>query len=80
MKVAYPNPDVTEKACLDELLVRDYFVDGIRNSYGEINEISLLEPDPGEVGFCKVVSTSVHPSPLSPQLPVTAVSNGRRTG
>lgn len=39
------------------------------NAYGGIREISELEPLPGVVGFCSVVSTSVQPSPLNPQLP-----------
>lgn len=32
--------------------------------------MSVLDPPPGEVGFFKVVSMSVQPSPLSPQLPI----------
>lgn len=39
-------------------------------THGEIKEISVLEPLPGEVGLTSVVSMSVHPSPLKPQLPV----------
>lgn len=39
------------------------------NAYGGIREMSELDPLPGVVGFCSVVSTSVQPSPLNPQLP-----------
>lgn len=31
--------------------------------------MSELDPLPDVVGFCSVVSTSVQPSPLNPQLP-----------
>ena len=37
--------------------------------YDRIREISVLKPLPGVVGFCKVVSTRVQPSPLKLQLP-----------
>lgn len=36
---------------------------------GEIKVMSVLEPEPAEVGFLKVVSTVVQPSPLSRQAP-----------
>ena len=38
------------------------------------------EPEPGEVGFTSVVSMSVQPSPLKPQLPVDGGWWGRRRG
>lgn len=38
-------------------------------TYGGIRDISVLEPLPGLVGFIKVVSIRVHPSPLKPQPP-----------
>jgi len=38
--------------------------------WGGISEISVLEPLPGDVGFTRVVSMSVQPSPLRPQEPV----------
>ena len=41
--------------------------------YGGIREISVLEPKPGLVGFISVVSTSVQPSPFSPQDPVKMI-------
>ncbi len=40
------------------------------NEWGEIRLMSDEEPEPGEVGFLSVVSMSVQPSPLKPQLPV----------
>lgn len=42
----------------------------VLESYGGIKDMSVLDPLPGLVGFRKVVSMSVHPSPLKPQLPV----------
>lgn len=45
-------------------------VETVLESYGGINDMSVLDPLPGLVGFRKVVSMSVHPSPLKPQLPV----------
>ena len=38
-------------------------------AYGGMREISVLDPLPGVVGFFKVVSIRVHPSPLKPQWP-----------
>jgi len=40
------------------------------NVCGGINEMSVLDPLPGGVGFTNVVSTRVQPSPLRPQEPV----------
>ena len=45
----------------------------VGRTYGGISEISVLEPEPGLVGLIRVVSTSVQPSPLSPQDPVMKV-------
>jgi len=42
---------------------------GESETYGEIREISALEPLPGAVGFCRVASTRVQLSPLKPQFP-----------
>jgi len=42
---------------------------GESETYGEIKEISALEPLPGDVGFTRVNSTRVQPSPLKPQPP-----------
>ena len=39
-------------------------------TYGGIKDISVLDPLPGEVGLTRVVSISVQPSPLNPQLPI----------
>jgi hypothetical protein len=40
------------------------------DTYGGIKEMSVLDPEPSVVGFTRVVSTRVQPSPLKPQLPV----------
>ena len=37
---------------------------------GGMRLMSETEPEPGEVGLTSVVSMSVQPSPLEPQLPV----------
>lgn len=68
--MTYLKPDGTEKARLRK--VNDIWLKGWDRSdtYGGIREISVLEPLPGEVGFLRVVSMSVQPSPLSPQFPV----------
>jgi len=42
---------------------------GESETYGGIREISALEPLPAVVGFCRVASTRVQPSPLKPQAP-----------
>ena len=41
----------------------------IENAYGGMREISVLEPLPGLVGFTRVVSKRVQPSPLKPHPP-----------
>lgn len=78
ISVLYPKPEVTEKASLRNssplALLQNRIEDNGRNTYGGMREMSVLEPPPGEVGFFKVVSMSVQPSPLSPQPP----SNSRR--
>jgi hypothetical protein len=40
-----------------------------KHTHGGINEISVLDPLPGLVGFLKVVSMRVQPSPLNPHFP-----------
>ena len=50
------------------------------NEWGGIRLMSEEEPEPGEVGFTSVVSMSVQPSPLKPQLPVDGGWWGRRRG
>jgi len=42
---------------------------GESETYDGIREISTLEPLPGDVGFIRVSSTRVQPSPLKPQFP-----------
>ncbi len=39
------------------------------NACGGMRLMSVEEPEPGAVGFTRVVSTSVQPSPLKPHLP-----------
>ena len=41
-----------------------------RKPYGWIRLMSVLEPEPGLVGFSNVISTKVQPSPLNLQPPV----------
>jgi hypothetical protein len=38
-------------------------------AHGGIREMSVLEPQPGQVGLTNVISTRVQPSPLSKQFP-----------
>lgn len=40
------------------------------NAWGEVTDISVIDPFTGVVGFIKVISMVVHPSPLNPQFPV----------
>ena len=47
----------------------------IVRTHGGMREISVLEPEPGVVGFLRVVSMSVQPSPLSPQPPIEECRN-----
>lgn len=70
----YPKPDVTEKAWLCKVCpyIRKRTGSILDSTYGGIKEISVLDPLPGLVGFRKVVSIRVHPSPLNPQLPANA--------
>lgn len=42
---------------------------GVQKTHGEIRLISVLEPQPEQVGFVRVVSTIVQLSPLKPQFP-----------
>jgi hypothetical protein len=63
---------VTEKAKLkNEIRGQEGAKVGYEGSaYGGTKEISVLEPLPGPVGLTKVVSITVHLSPLDPQEPV----------
>lgn len=54
----------------DSLSGLESVAETVLESYGGIKDMSVLDPLPGLVGFRKVVSMSVHPSPLKPQLPV----------
>ena len=48
-----------------------------RRAHGEIRLISVLEPQPAQDGFVKVVSSKVQPSPLKPQFPAESIRRGR---
>ena len=72
----HPNPEVTENAWLTSACsfqVHNFFLFKKKKkkeyTHGGINDMSVLDPLPGDVGFIKVVSMRVQPSPLNPQLP-----------
>ena len=44
------------------------------HTYGAMRDTSADEPAPGAVGFCRVTSTRVQPSPFAPQFPGRTMS------
>lgn len=69
-----PNPVVTENEWLKRERHERSDTTRTVTAYGGIREISVLEPDPGEVGLRRVVSTMVQCSPLNKQAPIVCVA------
>lgn len=70
METTYLKPVGTEKAWLIYIYMSNLNCDSPQNrTYGAINEISLLEPHPAQVGLTRVISTVEQCSPLSRQSP-----------